>query len=585
MKIEEPRKKFIRDLFSLEAANERYIVPAYQRRYEWEKKECKELFDDILRIEEGGKHFLGSIIVLSEAHKTGGEINTLEIIDGQQRITTISILLCSIKNFLIEKINKGDSRGQEIGNIVTELTKRLYIVNLSGEKRGTRLSLNNIDEKNYSNLIEGKFNDVKNIKILDAFNNYRNWIHKFDSKVIINLYKKIINCLLYIEIQIQSPADQYFLFESMNNRGLPLSPVDLMKNYAFMKAFEKDSVSETEVEEIWSDVIKNLDQIDINKPAITFFRHYFMSSKEYGVKEKVTESKSKLYDELFKNKMDNCDDIKEFLIDIKKDSELYRKLLTQNVDMFNKSINYEINRLLKDAKTISITCFTLLLRLFKELWDDYKSIIEIINIMNTVFVRRHIAGERTAEHDQYSNYLAQNAFCDECDPIEFTINYFRNKNRYPDDRKFKEQLENNDFKNNDFTCYFLSKIEQDIFCHGGTEVSKNRYKVHIEHILPEGRGKTITNNWLKPLNISEEEHKNYRRKIGNLTLLEQKPNQKIRAARYEIKKEYYESESDFQMTIEVAKTFCNWGLDEIKERSKRIADYAAKVWRLPEGGG
>jgi len=270
MKIEEPRKKFIRDLFSLESANERYVVPAYQRRYEWEKKECKELLDDILRIEEDGKHFLGSIIVLSETHKTGGEINILKIIDGQQRITTISILLCSIKNFLNEKIKEGDGGSQEINNIVAELTKRLYIVNFRGEKIGTRLSLNNIDKKSYSSLIEEKFNDVENKKILDAFKHYRKWIQEFDPNEIIKLYNKIINCLLYIQIQLQSPADQYFLFESMNNRGLPLSPVDLMKNYAFMKAFEKSSITENDVEEIWADIIMNLDRIHISKPAITF---------------------------------------------------------------------------------------------------------------------------------------------------------------------------------------------------------------------------------------------------------------------------------------------------------------------------
>ena len=200
--------------------------------------------------------------------------------------------------------------------------------------------------------------------------------------------------------------------------------------------------------------------------------------------------------------------------------------------------------------------------------------------MNTVFVRRHITGERTADHDQYSNFLAQNAFCEGKKSIEFIRSYFRNKNRCPDNNIFKEQLQRVDFKNNDFTCYFLSKIEQDHFGHGGTEVSQSRYRVHIEHILPEGTGKTIEKNWLIPLNISEEQHKDHRRKIGNLTLLEQKPNQKVGAARYETKREFYKGESDFEMTIEVAKHFDSWGLNEIKERGKRIADYATRVWSL-----
>lgn len=580
MKIEEPRKKLIRDLFSLETANERYEVPAYQRRYDWGKKECKELLEDIQRIEEGGKHFLGSIIVLSGTHKTGGEINTLKIIDGQQRITTISILLCTIRNIMMEKNKEGNGGNQEADNIVAEIEKRLNIVNLRGEKIATRLTLNNIDKRSYSNLIKKKFNDIDNRNILAVYINYKKWIQDLGTNEIIKLYKKIINALLYIQIQVQSPEDQYFLFEAMNNRGLPLSPVDLMKNYAFLKAFEKGDIIESEVEEIWTDIIRNLDEIDISKPAITFFRHYFMSSKKYGVNEKVTESKSVLYDKLFKKRIDNCDDIKEFLLDIKKDSELFSKLLTQNIDKFNRSINYEINGLLKDTKTVSITCFTLLLRAFKELKDDYKSIKKIIEIMNTVFVRRHITGERTAEHDQFSNFLAQNAFSEDRNSIEFIKGYFRKKNRYPDDNKFKEHLQKGDFKNNDFTCYILSRIEQDYFGHGGTEVSQSRYKVHIEHILPEGTGKTIKENWLIPLNISEEEHKNHRKKIGNLTLLEQKPNQRMGAAPYKEKKEFYEKESDFKMTKEVTKNLDSWGIKEIEKRGKRLAEYAVKVWKL-----
>lgn len=569
MEIVEPiSSKEMSKLFSF---NERIIVPPYQRRFSWEEEHFEDLWNDLDALDDGEKHFFGTIVFMSNSY-IAQETNEIDVVDGQQRITTVSILLCAIRDFLKEE-HRDETEGR-----VQNINRSLWLTNLDGDRLGKRLVLGNLDRKSYDSLIESNFDEIENEKIKEAYSYFYGRLEKLDSlQRVKKLHEKILNQLIYVSITATGHKAAFHLFESMNNRGLSLSPIDLMKNYLLMRASERNDLDEERIEDLWGDIIKNLDSIhNINNPAITFFRQYFMSSKLLAINEKIT--KNKLYEPTFKEIIDKPENMEGLLKDIKRQSNLYKRMSASNISLFNGSKNSEINKLLKDARVISITPFTLLLRAFREL-DDVENLKEVIKTANTLLIRRQICGQTTGSHDIFFNHLAQNAF-DKENPIQYIKKYLTSDGRFPPDGQFKRYFARETFSKTNRTKYILSKIEEEHFGHGGKEVVESRYKVHIEHILPEIYGKSLKKLWLEPFTISKEEHTEYKKRIGNLTLLEKSLN--IRASNRSLKKKqkyYDEDKTDFKMTHELT-NHDRWGTEEIEKRCKKLAKAAVKIWNI-----
>lgn len=559
------------DLFD---QNERLRIPSYQRRYSWEEEQFTDLWRDLDNIGPDGTHFFGTIVFMSGTHVAGGT-NEIDIVDGQQRITTVSILLCAIRDHLRETYDEGD-----IAQRVESIDENLWIVNRDGEKQGMRLNLGNLDRESYQSLVNGYINEIKNGKIKTAYEFFRDQLNTECSGLddVKEIHDRILDQLIYVSITAKGHSEAYQLFETMNNRGLSLSPIDLMKNYLLMRAANRATADEDRVENLWGDIIKNLDSLsDVNNPGVTFFRQYFMSSSILGIHEKITTKK--LYDPTFIKTIDRADDIETLLEDIREKSSLFCKLLQQDIDQFSPSENSEVNRLLRDSQIVSITPFTFFLRAFSES-EDVDLLKEIIQKSNALLIRRQICDRNTGPHDTIFNHLSQNAF-ESTDPLGYINEYLESEGRFPNDDQFKRHFTQEDFSRSDRTKYILSKIEEDHFGHGGKEVVQSRYQVHIEHILPTYPGKNLTRLWLEPFEISDDEHDDFKKKIGNLTLLEEDPNISASNRSLEKKQEYYsENTTDFKMTHELQDKE-RWGISEIEARSEDLAEIAAEeVWIL-----
>lgn len=566
---EQIRPKKMGDLFN---QNERLKIPSYQRRYSWEEEQFEDLWRDLDEIDEDGSHFFGTIVFMSGTHVAQGT-NEIDIVDGQQRITTVSILLCAIRAHLRENYDEDD-----IVQRIDTINESLWIVNRDGEKQGMRLTLGNLDQESYESLIKGYVDEIENGKINAAYDFFRDRLDTecSDLDEVKDFHDRILDKLIYVSITAKGHSEAYQLFETMNNRGLSLSPIDLMKNYLLMKAADRGDADEDRVEDLWGDIIKNLDSLgDINNPGVTFFRQYFMSSRLIGIHEKITTNK--LYDPTFTETIEETADIEALLEDIREKSALFRKLLQQDIGRFSSSENSEINRLLRDAKIVSITPFTFFLRAFTES-DDVSLLKGVIEKANALLVRRQICDRNTGPHDTIFNHLSHNAF-ESPNPLEYIDEYLESEGRFPNDDQFKRHFTREDFSRSDRTKYILSKIEEDHFGHGGKEVVESRYQVHIEHILPIYPGKNLTKLWLEPFDISDDEHDDFKKRIGNLTLLEEDPNISASNRSLEKKQEYYSEEAtDFKITHELQGRE-RWGVPEIEARSEELATIAAEeVW-------
>lgn len=543
-----------------------FYVPHYQRRYSWKKDQWEDLWDDVYSLGKDDKQFLGSIVVVTGQYSLG--LNKLELIDGQQRLACISILLIAIKDYLEEQ--------GEITRVQT-ITEALYNFDLDKRKLSDKLELGSLDKEDYKCLLKSDLVKVKNDYLKETYEHFKNKIAGIGTiEKVKDFHYKLMRNVFTVLITVSRDQDAYRLFESLNDRGLELSPVDLMKNRLFRISDERMDVDLEKIKELWSQIIINLDGVDEER----FFRHYFMSAKALKIPEKVTVPK--LYDQ-FQKILKNLEKyglkIRDFIENIAENSALYSKIWNAKTNKFSPaSSNDRINIRLQNLNDIgAIPSYTLLLRMFTENLgrEDATRILELIEKFS---IRRIIGRLPTRELDTIYNHLAHNAFEKE-DPVEYIRNYLKGPSRVPADDLFKKRFKETDFKNNSQTKYILGEIELKHFRGLKTPDRRSSYDVHIEHIAPQRTfARKSRSPWKKYLGVGKEEFEKHKSRIGNLIPLEGKLNQMAHDKSFEQKKKYY-ADSDFQM----AKRLCdckNWSIEKINERNEELADAAAEIWKL-----
>jgi uncharacterized protein with ParB-like and HNH nuclease domain len=251
----------------LSSKNEQFFIPAYQRRYAWGDIQLAELFEDINLLDEKDSHFLGTVLLLTEPHKAN--INMLEVVDGQQRIITLSLLLESIRDRFIELEKK---------EIADEIEGFLCCQGLDRKKQN-KITLGDLDEPDYSKVLKLKnetdetgIAEIKNQKLLNAYQQFKKWTGRFDFNQLNEYYFKLINNVIFIRLDTEKAKDAYKLFETINNRGLRLSPTDIIKNFLLGHASLLSASTLIEVKDSWKDLIVALDGIETDD----FFRQFLM---------------------------------------------------------------------------------------------------------------------------------------------------------------------------------------------------------------------------------------------------------------------------------------------------------------------
>ena len=188
-------------------SNNRYVIPSYQRRYSWGDEQVEDLWNDLRDIDEQDQdHFFGTVVFMS---RSNAEVQTtFAIVDGQQRITTISILLCAIRDFLREEFPEA-----EIANRIENIEESLWLVNRDGERQGMRLTLGNLDEDSYAQLVRGHPDEVENEDITNAYEFFKNHLSELSGlDDIKTLHNRALDQLIYVSITVEKHSDAYQLF-------------------------------------------------------------------------------------------------------------------------------------------------------------------------------------------------------------------------------------------------------------------------------------------------------------------------------------------------------------------------------------
>ena len=582
--------------------NERYIIPPYQRRYSWLERQIGELIDDISQIESNDTHLLGSIVCLAGAHVA--DLNELEVVDGQQRLTTVSILLVCLKERL-------QAEGAAQQSAISDIEKLSVAKSMTG-KEAAKIKLDSIDAKDYATLASGdNALEVENKSLACAFAFVRRWVADTSVEELKRFWYRLANQAIVIRLDVSNAKDAFKLFETINNRGLRLSHTDIIKNFLLGNAARFGEPQLAYARTNWAKVVVNLDGTDSD----TFFRYYLtaVTNKRVTAGKVVThfkllfhtrvkEAKSlpeqHLYDspdEFVGEDGDGGDEaqgadnvilikhadaakavsFKKFVATIVDYSRVYGEIVRAATGDARIDRHLSNLRMIKAAQT-----YGFLMHLRVNGCDD-KTLRAVLKITEGFVLRRHICKERSNETE---TLFAGMCSIDASDPISSTKAHYREL--CPSDEKFKEDFANTSFPANliERARYCLEQIElaehsayAELAVLGGEDV-------HVEHIIPQKikthAAKDEFGDWVNYLGpASEAKHQRYISRIGNMTLFAGFLNIGATNNPFSRKKHAYK-ESGIKLTQSLC-DYSQFKFPQVEKRSEALAAIAVALWPRP----
>lgn len=504
-----------------------YSIPRYQREYTWGKFQWERLFDDLMENETG--YFLGSIICINQSQDALAT-QTLEVVDGQQRLTTISILLASIYSALKAQSSLTDDEQFELLKLKNKLVMRK-------DPKQPRLipQVQNTNQLDYfyvlslAGLLEDKEypGNAGNRRVLKAYRYFIDKINEYLSESDSNtqffqsLLEKV-NAATLVKIEVHSHSDAYTLFESLNNRGVPLTAIDLIKN-KLLALMEKKEPGNIEVNyEKWKQVIDALgDDYNVQE---RFFRQYY-NAYRFELKEIVNVSvatKSNLmqiYEKLLQH------DPKQFLDDMVRLTKIYAGIINR------KSVEGErLKELLKSLERVQAApSYLLLLILFdkqKTLELSTQHLESIVDYLIRFFVRRNLT-DLPPTRDLTKIFMDLVEKCLNKKGHEITTLVEKNLfDQSASDEQFKASLIGQIYEENKaVTRFVLCSLEEEQMTRERYkdlwEVKGKQYVWTIEHIFPQGEN--IPDSWVTMIakgerNLAREYLNSHVHQLGNLTI-------------------------------------------------------------------
>ena len=484
----------------LQVHNVQFVIPIYQRNYDWGTNECKQLINDIISVEkeDRGTHFIGSIVFIHEGTYIVSEVKELVIIDGQQRLTTINILYVALYRYAKEHNLKE-----------TEMIYNTFLVNQYVENEISKLKLKQTDTnsrafKAIMNGTEDQFETYSNVT--ENFRYFKTFITEDNFQHILNGLKRLI----FVQISLdRGKDDPQRIFESLNSTGLDLSQSDLIRNFILMDLAPKQQ--NKIFESIWSPIEENARDLVQQKSLVSeYIRHYLT------LKTKKIPNKGKVYlafKNLYSNKSDDA--FYQELENIKSLSVHYKKFINPDTVTDTK-----IKKELKYIGRLEINvAYPFLLQVFEDADNGIitkETLLQVLRLIQAYTWRRFIVGLPTnALNKIFMSLYSEVDVEDYYDSIALALVKKKGKGRFPSDSAVKTALKDRDLyninaKNRNYMFELLENYNSKEYVDTANE------SITVEHIFPQ----TPSDEWRTSL--PREEIFTFKEKlvntIANLTL-------------------------------------------------------------------
>ncbi|MCD4807645.1 MAG: DUF262 and DUF1524 domain-containing protein [Methanococcoides sp.] len=537
-----------------------FVIPIYQRTYSWTPKQCEQLWKDIIRStdESVSGHFIGSIVYIEKGLYQISSVSKLFVIDGQQRLTTISLMLSAFGRAIREQ-------GEEL-EISQKKLNNYFLFN--SEEEGDlhyKLLLTQSDKHTLIRLFEEKeLPDPTSKRVIENYEFFEKKIRESGIDLM-TLYQGIAK-LIIVDISLDREHDNpQLIFESLNSTGLELSQADLIRNYVLM-GLEPEEQKEL-YNDFWYPMEQGFGHTDYVARFDRFMRDYLT------VKTGRIPNIREVYEAFKGYARDNNRSIRNLLADIYSFSKYFVNMaLLKEDDKELKKIFIEINTLKVDV------AYPFLLELYDDYNHgrlDYEEFVGILRLVENYVFRRTICGIPTNSLNKtfatMSRELDKEHYLESFKVALFLKDSYR---RFPSDDEFVREFVVKDLYSIRSRNYLLRKLEN--------HDHKERVNVEdftIEHIMPQNENLSL--EWQQDLGSDWKEiQSKYLHTLGNLTLTGYNPELGDRPfiEKRDMKGGF--ADSPLRLNRCLAKVE-NWNEAEIQKRANTIAKLATEVWSSP----
>lgn len=541
---------FLED-FVRNSVGAQYIIPVYQRNYNWKKDtQVKKLLDDVDGLlEDTNKiHFMGSLIYLVTIDGLIGQERS--VVDGQQRLTTLFLMLYSLRDIAI------DLNQNELASSLTSF----YLENpASNDKYKLKLKPSVSDDDCFKKIATKRIDRIEDEKS-NVLINYNFIKEYFRGKILNHSMEEIVDALKRLNvvyIRLDDKDDAQLIFESINSTGMDLTSADLIRNFILMN--RNNDVQERIYKEYWRKVEI---AFGASKKVELFFRLYI------GIKQYTLCNINKVYVNFreFWNKEILIRNYEEILEEVLNYTIHYETLFTKTIE---DDLKQEIADFRKINSEMPATFVMETMELFRKDILTKQQVKAVIGVVNTYMVRRYLVERQTNEISRTFPTCLKNVieYCEHNSYSEYedaTKRYLINNNMQntafmPTDKEIEEHLATT----NAFVMKNLRWLLERIEMKDNIAVV-NFSNLSIEHIMPQTRNDAWTR-----ADISDEEYDNFKHRIGNLTLATERDNSAMGNKFFDYKRDVLSRTSHIRMNQSIAEKQ-NWGFDEITNRTEEM---------------
>lgn len=539
--------------------NRKYIVPRFQRDYSWEEQQWDDLWQDIISMmNEKGDHYMGYLVLQSSDSRN----NEFRIIDGQQRFTTITLLILALIKAIKKKAEAGINAENNRSRYETLMQTYIGRMDPVSLEYDNILVLNKNDDPYYRDYIV-KLGELRSRNLLvsqkllkKCFEWYEVRVNglKYSDQEYADFIVKLVSNLFFTVITVNDEMNAFRVFETLNARGVQLSSADLLKNYLFSLVDDDHSPKRlNDLEAKWNELSSNVK----TEKLPDFIRYY------WNIRNKSIRST-----DLFKairKKITNATEVFELVNQMLSYSDVYMALKDPNDEMWQNHV--EISRNIELLKLFGLKQpYSVLMVAYKKLsLDAFEKLLSAIVI--TCFRYNVICSKNPNDIEKVFNDIALSIYEGQFKGIS------QLQKIYITDSEFQNSFAIKSFvltsRNTKVIRYILGMIEQNV--EGGLNVDIHDDANSIEHILPQNPGE----EW----NIDQYKADQYVNRLGNMCLLDQKVNRQIGNLTYSEKKEKYRL-SEFVTTRKIPEHYNVWNENTILSRQKQMAKRAVNIWRL-----
>ena len=549
-------------LFSnLLQGQQHFVVPLFQRPYTWKDKDWSALFDDVIEVYEEGPeehHFVGSIVTKSLGATPEG-VSPFLIIDGQQRLTTVTLLLAALRDVARETAPK-----------LSDKIHRLYLTNeFAPYEHRYKVLPTQVDRAPYRTIVDGHAGAAGESGGTDMplpWQAYEYFLKRLRKDLIdgepldpIRLEQVLVGRLEVVSITLEDTDNEYRIFESLNGTGTPLAQADLIRNYLFMR------LPLGEHEELYHGVWLPM-QESLDAALDLFLRHAYMSSGQFVRESDVYRA--------WKARLDPVParELGDRMRDLAAKASNYHKLLAPAEEQ-DPLISRELSRLNRWGGQTSYPFLLNAYRLYQNGDVSAREFAEVLKTIESFLVRRLFA----RVHPGQLNRLFLRLYHQLPEGVglaEGTRTVLSEPSRrWPRDDDFGEALRQLPFYTDGRPAQrrlVLETIEESY----GSKEPVDLSALTIEHVMPQ----TLTEEWVAALGeFAEERHQEMVHRLGNLTLTGY--NTELSNSPFHVKREKL-AESNVAMNKEIAREQ-EWGFAQIEERGRRLAERALSIWLGP----